>query len=132
MRSAAVVVITTVAVVLVKAATAKAPPAPRRATPAEEAALAAAIASSEPRWLVETEQAFPRDRWSARDDFHGRELRDVQTKARELGVPMEDVLRAIDDDIHRSGHRASARASDEDADPRSARAVPCKPRPIYD
>lgn len=124
-RAAAAVLAGTVALVVVKAATAPAPPPGRRTTPAEAAALAAAIAASEPGWRVDTERAFPRDRWSARDDFHGKEFRAIQTRARDLGVPMEEVLRAVDDDIHRSG-------PGDDADPRSARAVPCKPRPIYD
>jgi hypothetical protein len=128
LAGAAAVLVATVGVVVARAALAPDPPARRRATPAEASALAGEISSAEPGWLVETDRAFPRDRWSARDDFHGREFRAVVTKAREAGVPVEDVLRAIDDDIH----HASAASAASAGDPRSARAVPCKPRPIYD
>ena len=127
---ASTVIVAAVALVAAKVALAPSPDAGRVATPAERAALADAIAKSESAWLVETEQAFPSDRWSQSDDFHGREYKAVVGKAREAGVRIEDVLRGIDDDIHQSA--APAAGARPLPDPRSARAVPCKPRPIYD
>jgi hypothetical protein len=104
-----------------------APKPARSATEAERAAAAALVAGQEAEWNDEAAQSFPGDRWSQRDDFHGRELARVIEIARGKGIRVEDVLRAIDDDLHHVPVR------DPDApDPRNARAVPCKPRPVYD
>jgi hypothetical protein len=124
---AAVVALACVAVVTARAALAPSPPPRRSATEAERAEIAALVARSERGWMEEATQNFPQDHWSQRDDFHGRELGQVLKIANEKGVRVEDVLRAIDDDIHR------ARAHGPDApDHRNARAIPCKPRPFYD
>ena len=103
-------------------------PTPRRiATEDERIEVAQAIAASERAWTNETTQNFPADHWSQRDDFHGREYRKAEELANEKGLRIEDVLRAVDDDIHRR------KAKTPDApDDRNARAVPCKPRPFYD
>jgi hypothetical protein len=103
-------------------------PTPRRAATAEErAALAKDIRTLERGWSIETTQNFPSDHWSQRDDFHGRELRRAIEIANQHGVRIEDVLRAVDDDIH------LRRATEVNAsDQRNARAIPCKPRPFYD
>jgi len=114
-------------VVTVRTALAPSPPARRIATAEERVELAEAIATQEKSWTNETTQNFPADNWSQSDDFHGREYRKVQELANEKGVRIEDVLRAIDEDIHRR------KAKTPDApDLRRARAVPCKPRPFYD
>ncbi|MBX3204371.1 MAG: hypothetical protein KF764_04845 [Labilithrix sp.] len=124
---AAAVLIGCTLVVTVRAALAPAPVPRRPATPAELAEVAAMIASNERTWTTETAQNFPADRWSQRDDFHGREYRKAQEIANEKGLRIEDVLRAVDDDIHRRAAR-----SPDDTDERSAGAIPCKPRPFYD
>ena len=124
---AAAVVLGCVLVVTVRAALAPAPPA-RRVAPAEEREeIAQTLATLERAWTEETTQNFPADNWSQRDDFHGREYRKIQEIVSEKGVRTEDVLRAIDDDVHRRNAR-----SPDAPDDRHARAVPCKPRPFYD
>jgi hypothetical protein len=105
-------------------------PAPmpaRSATPSEREEAAALVAEKEAEWNDDVARAFPGDLWSERDDFHGHELGRVLEIARSKGIRVDDVLRAIDDDLH----RVPVRAADA-PDPRNARAVPCKPRPVYD
>jgi hypothetical protein len=109
------------------AAVAPAPSPGRRATAAEQGMLAKEVASSERAWKDETAQSFPSDFWSQSDDFHGREFNRVFELKRGHGFRVEDVLKAVDDDVHRR-----PASSPFDADPRDARAVPCKPRPVYD
>lgn len=87
--------------------------------------FAASIAAQEDHWRLEAADGFPSDNWSQRDDFHGREAAAVRELASGSKVSYEDVFRAIDDDIH------AARAARIPRD-RSASAVPCKPRPIFD
>ncbi len=124
---ASIVALACLSIVVVRTVTAPAPPSRRVATAEERAELAEAIATQERIWSNETTQNFPADNWSQRDDFHGREYRKVQELANEKGVRIEDVLRAIDEDIH----RRKAKSTDA-LDDRHARAVPCKPRPFYD
>jgi hypothetical protein len=114
-------------VVTARAALAPDPPLRRVATPAERKALADGIAAQESKWTKDTTQHFPGDRWSQRDDFHSLELRKTSELAREKGVRIEEVLRAVDDDLHRRGAK-----NDSAPDDRNVRAVPCKPRPFYD
>jgi hypothetical protein len=116
-----------VAVVTFRLATAPEPVPRRAATPAERAELAALVNAAEGGWRDETTQNFPSDHWSQRDDFHGREFRKVVELASSKNLRVEDVLRAIDDDIHR--RQATGPTS---PDFRNARAIPCKPRPFYD
>lgn len=121
------VALSCVLVVSVRLAQAPAPPPRRPATAAEKSELALAVNAAERGWRDETTQNFPSDNWSQRDDFHGREFRKAVELANEKGIRIEDVLRAVDDDIHR---RAASGPSSPDY--RNARAVPCKPRPFYD
>jgi hypothetical protein len=116
-----------VAIVTIRVASAS-PPTPRRqATPEERAEIAQTISGAERGWINETTQNFPRDHWSQRDDFHGREYKQATQTANEKQIRIEDVLRAVDDDIHKK------KAMTTDApDDRNATAVPCKPRPFYD
>lgn len=104
--------------------------APRKATDAaatgtatteQRGMFAANVAGGEATWRRQAEQDFPSDLWSQRDAFHGHEAQSVRDLAAGSHVPYEEVIRAIDDDVHRT------RATE-----RSARAVPCKPRPFYD
>jgi hypothetical protein len=130
MRTTLLAIAITVGCVLVIAVrVARAPePTPQRvATPKERAEIAEEIAANERAWEDETRQNFPSDHWSQRDDFHGREFRLSFEIAKTRGIRVEDVLRAIDDDIH--GRRVKVQSS---PDLRNARAVPCKPRPFYD
>lgn len=116
-----------VVIVTIRVALAPTPPSARRATDTQKKELAENIVVNEPQWVNETRQNFPQDLWSQRDDFHGREFRRITELAKEKNVRIEDVLRAIDDDLH------ARRAPSADVpDQRNARAVPCKPRPFYD
>jgi hypothetical protein len=131
---AAAVAIGCALVVTVRVAIAPAPTLNRPATDDERAEIAQAVAASERAWTNESTQNFPADSWSQRDDFHGRELRKVEELVKAQGIRIEDVLRAIDDDIH---HRNARRPSTIpggtlERDERHANAVPCKPRPFYD
>jgi hypothetical protein len=124
---AAAVAIGCTLVVMIRVALAPGPSPRRPATVEERWELAQAMASNERAWVNETTQNFPSDHWSQRDDFHAREYKKAIELANEKGLRIEDVLRAIDDDIHRRRARAP-----DDRDDRNARAVPCKPRPFYD
>lgn len=112
--------------VAVRAAAAPAPPRARTPAPIERASFAATIAANERSWRDAAEIAWPADAWSQRDDFHSREADEIIRLADEHRVAREVILRAVDDDLHRRLARP------DDPDPRGARAVPCKPRPIYD
>ncbi len=116
-----------VLVVVVRAATVPAPKPRRAATAAERVDIAAAVALNEQAWLTEVTQNFPGDNWSQRDDFHGREYRKLIELSDQKNVRLEDVLRAVDDDLHAKGV-----LTPNAPDTRAARAVPCKPRPFYD
>jgi hypothetical protein len=91
------------------------------ATPAQRLLIARAVAVQEPGWRKTTEQDFPADLWSQRDAFHNHEAGAVRDQAFSFRVSYEDVLRAIDEDLHRGNSRE-----------RNANAIPCKPRPFYD
>jgi hypothetical protein len=110
--------------VVAEAVSATAPAPERHATDADRASMALAVAAEEPEWRGKSEESFPSDLWSQRDDFHAREASKIRALARGRGVPYEDVLRAIDDDLHARGKTVG--------EARGARAVPCKPRPFYD
>ena len=103
-----------------------APPPPRgpeRLSEQERVATFAALASSEPTWRREAESAFPGDAWSQDDDFHRRESTFARETATARGVPVEEVLRAIDEGLHGElgmSHQLVATVP------------PCKPRPFYD
>jgi hypothetical protein len=115
------------AIVTLRTLASPGPTARAPATEEERHNLALKIAASEEGWTNETTQNFPMDQWSQRDDFHGREFKSAVDLANKGHFRIEDVLRAVDDDIH------SARVVRPDApDRRNARAVPCKPRPVYD
>ncbi|MDB4938943.1 MAG: hypothetical protein JWP87_5915 [Labilithrix sp.] len=122
------VAVAVTAIVVVRAATAPAPPPPRPATPNERAHFASAVASHEDDWSARAADDFPSDNWSQRDHFHGQEANTVRDLANNAGVSYEDVLRAVDDDLHRPlDPRSAARAPR-----RIVNAVPCQPRPIFE
>ena len=115
-------------VVVVRAMAAPAPvSAVHPPTKADIVEVTVAIATQEKEWLKKTGENFPRDNWSQSDDFHGLEFREMTRLARERGIRIEDVLRAVDDDIHRLPATSAT-----SPDLRAAHAVPCKPRPFYD
>ena len=118
--------------VVFRVATAPAPTPLRAATTQERAEIAQAIAASESAWTSETTQNFPADSWSQRDDFSGREYRKAQDLSKEKNVRLEDILRAVDDDIHRSRGSRTVNGTVVLSPERHADAVPCKPRPFYD
>ena len=119
--AAAVAAAAIVAVVVVRAATAPAPRPLPPATPDQRTLFTATVAGQEGEWRDKAADDFPADLWSQRDAFHGHEAAAVRDLARGAGVSYEAVFRAIDEDVHRS------RGAD-----RSANAIPCKPRPIFD
>lgn len=118
-----VVTLSVCALVVVRAATAPAPPPLRSASAAERSRFGAAVASQEDEWRGKAADDFPADHWSQRDAFHGHEAAAVRDIAGNNGVSYEDVLRAIDEDVHRD--RGAGRN-------RCAAAVPVHPRPIFD
>jgi hypothetical protein len=125
---AAAITVVVAIVVVVRAAIAPTPSAAaHRPTKDELVEITTSIATQERDWLKKTGENFPRDNWSQSDDFHGLEFREMTRLAREKGIRVEDVLRAVDDDIHRV-----PAAGANDPDTRAAHAVPCKPRPFYD
>lgn len=121
-----VVALATTALVVVRAATAPAPPPPKHVSAQDRAGFAAQIASQEEDWRGKAAKDFPYDNWSQRDAFHGHEATAVKEMARISGVPYEEVLRAIDDDLHRLDGNRGRRPN------RNVNAVPVKPRPIFD
>lgn len=124
--AATVVTLLVIGLVVRRAANAPAPRLARAATTEERERYASAIRTAESNWHASANREFPRDAWSHSDDFHGQEMNLARELARRDGVRTEDVLRAVDDDLHREGAHASS------PDRRSARAIPCKPRPFYD
>jgi hypothetical protein len=128
---AVVVAVSCTLLVVVRVATAPAPKTARAATVAERADVAQAVANNEREWSMDTSKNFPADVWSQSDDFHGREYKRVLELAQEKGIRIEDVLGAVDDDIHRP-HRRSNFIIGGGMFDRHAHAVPCKPRPFYD
>jgi len=124
-----VVAVSAAALVVVRAATAPAPPPPKHVTPEDRAGFAATLASHEDDWRGAAARDFPSDNWSQRDAFHGHEATAVKDLAGIAGVPYEEVLRAIDDDLHQAApsDRRNVRRPN-----RSVNAVPVKPRPVFD
>ena len=113
------------AVVMWRAAHAPRPDAGSPLRREERPNVALNVAVNEEEWQKKAEAAFPGDLWSASDDFHGHEAMRVRELARQHKTTYEDILRAVDEDIHRGskgGRRQDRRAS----------VVPCKPRPFYD
>lgn len=120
-RAAGLVVVISLAIVVGKVRAAKAPKIGHPASKLERIEVAAAVATREDAWRQESEETFPRDHWSARDDYASREYSFVGEAAIAHHVRIEDVLHAIDEDIHENG-----------GEKRAADAVPTKPRPFYD
>jgi hypothetical protein len=94
------------------------------ATPAQRLSFAASVAGNEPTWRRKTEEDFPSDLWSQRDAFHNHEAQSIRDFAGSAHVPYEEVIRAIDEDVRKSGTVPGLE--------RAAGAIPCKPRPFYD
>ena len=120
-RGAWLVAVIAFAIVVGRVRSAKPPVIGHPATPIEKLDIAANVASKEGAWRKRSEENFPRDHWSQRDDFAGKESTYVEEMAATYKVRLEDVLRAIDEDIHENGGEG-----------RGANVVPCKPRPFYD
>ncbi len=110
------------AVACVRAFSAQVPPPPRRMTPAERAEVGRAAAAEEPGWRSSSHHSFPGDHWSQDDDFGAAERSWALSEAAARGVPVTDVLRAIDEELHAAPVLP----------PRKASASPSKPRPFYD
>ena len=102
-------------------------PAGRAPTEEQSASCAAMVAGNEGSWRKQSAEDFPADSWSQRDAFHGHEAQQIRELARTKQIPYEEVIRAVDEDVHRMHAFPNTRNAD-----RSANAVPCKPRPFYD
>lgn len=124
--AASLVLVSVVGLVASRAASAPRTAPARIASAGELRYLATEVATQEPAWRLKSEQSFPSDHWSQRDDFHAQERDKLKELADAQKLPVEQVLRAVDLDV-RAAHKPGM-----DADPRGARAVPCKPRPFYD
>lgn len=79
------------------------------------------LAGDEAGRRVTARRAFPGDRWSQGDAFHGRESELVRGQTAAHKVALESVLDVLDADLH------ARRVPD-----RQASVPPCKPRPQYD
>jgi hypothetical protein len=79
------------------------------------------LADDEAGRRVAAIRAFPGDRWSQGDAFHGRESEIARGQAAMNNVALESVLDVLDADLH------ARRVPD-----RHAGVAPCKPRPQYD
>lgn len=110
------------ATAVVRAATSRLPPPERRLSPAERAEVGRAAAAEEPGWRLRSRHAFPGDHWSQDDDFGASERSWAVGEASRRGVPVTDVLDAIDAELRSAPVQP----------PRKATASPCKPRPFYD
>lgn len=105
-----------------RALTAAPDPDARRLDEAARIAVSAAAAAEEPAWRIASRRSFPEDHWSQDDDFAASERRWAIDEARRRRVPVSEVFRAIDEDLHRS----------PPVPPRRATSSPTKPRPFYD
>lgn len=106
---------------VVRSLTAHAPGPTRTLSPAERLEVGRAAAALEPRWRLETVHRFPGDCWSADDDLGASEWTWVREEAGRRGVPVTEIFRAIDQDLH----------AFPVVPPRKSNACPCKPRPFY-
>jgi hypothetical protein len=103
--------------------------APRTATrapddPAQRAAIFRDFAARESATRANAARSFPGDPWSADDDFHNHEQWLARDIAAGQHIPIEAVLRAIDDGLRE--HWAPPGSL-----PLIGTVPPCHPRPIY-
>ncbi|GHG86781.1 hypothetical protein [Comamonas sp. JC664] len=110
------------AAAVVRASTARLPPPPQRLSPTLREQVGHAAANQEAEWRRKARQSFPGDHWSQDDDFGAAERKWAVDEAHRRGVPVTEVLEAIDAELH----------SRPVQPPRKATASPCKPRPFYD
>ena len=94
----------------------------------DDAAMRAAIfreaAATELAARTDAARAFPGDPWSADDDFHNHEQRLARAIAARRGVPIETVLRALDEGLREHWQHPNPQ-------PLIATVPPCHPRPEY-
>lgn len=93
-----------------------------RLSEADRRAVGRAAAAEEPTWRKKALHSYPDDCWSQDDDVHASEHGWAMEEAGRRNVPVTDIFRAIDEDLHAFPVLA----------PRKANACPCKPRPFYD
>jgi hypothetical protein len=110
----------TIMVAGAKAALAVSTPVSALQGPAREQVMHA-LGDDEPARRSAAIRAFPGDRWSQGDAFHGRESELARSAAAINNVALQSVLDVIDADLH--SRRVPGR---------QAGVAPCKPRPQYD
>jgi hypothetical protein len=116
------VVVLTCGIAAVRASTASVEGATRRLSLDERRAVGRAAAAAEPAQRKDTWHRFPGACWAEDDDFHATEWSWVRGEASRRGVPVIDVLLAIDEDL---------RAYPVEP-PRKSNECPSKPLPYYD
>jgi hypothetical protein len=109
------------AAVVIRSVYAQVPGPTHSLTPVERMLIGRQAAEKEPEWRLKSERGFPGDCWSADDDYGASEYNWAREQAGQRGVPVIEILRAIDDDLHRFPV----------APPRKSGACPCMPRPFY-
>ncbi|RKH21148.1 hypothetical protein D7X74_01805 [Corallococcus sp. CA047B] len=107
----------------VRAATVAPAPERKHLSDVERVQVGRAAAAEEPMWRAQSLHNFPGDHWSQDDDFSAAERSWVMGEAQRRDVPVEEVFRAIDEELH---------SSSPVQPPRKATAAPCKPRAFYD
>ena len=93
-----------------------------RLTDAERRAVGRAAAAEESQWRLKAIHSFPDDCWSEDDDVSSSEHTWGMDEAGRRNVPVTDIFRAIDEDLH----------AFPVLPPRKPGACPCKPQPFYD
>jgi hypothetical protein len=110
------------ALALIRALSASQPPPPRRLSEVERQRVGRAAAAEEPAWRKTSVHDFPEDSWSQDDDFSASERKWAIDQANREGVPVMEIYRAIDEDLHAHPPEPPAKSS----------ASPCRPRTSYD
>ncbi|RKG91893.1 hypothetical protein [Corallococcus terminator] len=107
----------------VRASTVAPAPPRKHLSDAERIQVGRDAAAQEPGWREQSLHNFPGDAWSQDDDFSASERSWVTGEAQRRDVPVEEVFRAIDEELRSSGPVRP---------PRKATTAPCKPRAFYD
>jgi len=104
------------------AVTASHPPPNRRLSDEERRVVGRIASALEPGWRKSSIHNFPEDYWSQDDDFGASEHNWAVDEANRRGVPVQEIFRAIDEDLR----------AHPPLPPSKSGASPCKPRPSYD
>lgn len=87
-------------------------------------AIFQSVAAQERSTRAAAARGFPGDPWSADDDFHNHEQRQVRDAARAKRVSLSDGFRAVDEGLRNHRQPSSSEGP-------TATVPPCRPRPSY-